>query len=100
MVSCEIWLARRELVAKDTMAFYFDKPPEFRHLAGQSLTMTLIDPPQTGGEGDARTFTIAAAPHEPRLMIATRMRDTAFRRVLMSMPIGAAGPRELPAGHE
>ena len=46
------------------MAFYFAKPTGLRHLAGQSLTMTLIDPPQTGGEGDARTFTIAAEATE------------------------------------
>jgi ferredoxin-NADP reductase len=88
VATCETRLARRELVAEGTMAFSFAKPPGFRHLAGQSPTMTLIDPPQTDAEGDARTFTIAAAPHESDLMIATRMRDTAFKRVLKSMPIG------------
>ena len=69
----ETRLMRREMVAEGTMAFYFSKRPGFRHQAGQSLLMTLINPPETDSEGDARTFTIASAPHEAELMIATRM---------------------------
>ena len=84
----ETRLVRRETVAEGTMAFYFSKPSGFRHQAGQSLLLTLIDPPETDSEGNGRTFTIASAPHEPELMIATRMRDTAFKRVLKSAPIG------------
>lgn len=80
------------------MAFFFSKPPGFRHQAGQSLLLTLVDPPQTDGEGDSRTFTIASAPHEPELMIATRMRDTAFKRVLKTAPIGTAAGIDGPAG--
>jgi len=98
MATYESRLARRELVAEGTTAFYFDKPRGFRHLAGQSLTMTLINPPQTDGEGDRRTFTIASAPHESGLMIATRMRDTAFKRVLKSAPIGTAVKLDGPDG--
>lgn len=84
----EARLVRRETVAEGTMAFYFSKPSGFQHRAGQSLQMTLVDPPETDSEGDGRTFTIASAPHEPELMIATRMRDTAFKRVLKAAPIG------------
>ena len=84
----EARLVRRETVAEGTMAFFFSKPSGFRHQAGQSLVMTLIDPPETDSEGDARTFTIASAPHEAELMIATRMRDTAFKRVLKTAPLG------------
>ena len=88
MAAHEVGLLRRETVAEGTMAFHFAKPAGFRHQAGQSLTMTLIGPPETDSEGDSRTFTIASAPHESGLMIATRMRDTAFKRVLKSAPIG------------
>jgi ferredoxin-NADP reductase len=91
-------LLRREPVAEGTMAFYFAKPPAFNHQAGQSLQMTLVDPPETDGEGNGRTFTIASAPHEPELMIATRMRDTAFKRVLKSAPIGLAVQIDGPNG--
>ena len=88
MATFETQLVRRELVAEGTMAFYFEKPSTFRHQAGQSLTMTLINPPETDEEGDTRTFTVASAPHEPHLMIATRMRDTAFKRVIGSTRLG------------
>lgn len=84
----EARLVRRETVAEGTMAFYFSKPPGFRHQAGQSLLMTLVNPPETDNEGNARTFTIASAPNEAELMIATRMRDTAFKRVLKAAPAG------------
>lgn len=91
-------LARREIVAEGTMAFYFSKPSAFRYQAGQSVLVKLIDPPETDNEGDARTFTIASAPHEPELMIATRMRDTAFKRVLKTAPMGTAVSIDGPNG--
>lgn len=94
----EAQLVRRETVAEGTMAFYFSKPPGFRQEAGQSLLMTLINPPETDSEGNARTFTIASAPHEAELMIATRMRDTAFKRVLKTAPAGTAVKIEGPNG--
>jgi ferredoxin-NADP reductase len=82
----EVRLTRRETVAEGTMAFHFTRPAGFQYRAGQSLTMSLIDPPETDGKGTTRTFTIASAPHEPELMIATRMRDSAFKRVLKAAP--------------
>lgn len=91
-------LVRRESVAEGTMAFYFSKPAGFRHAAGQSLLLTLVDPPETDGEGNSRPFTIASAPHEPELMIATRMRDTAFKRVLRTAPLGATVSLDGPSG--
>src|SRR5215467_4713986 len=86
----EIRLIGRKDVAEGTTAFFFEKPPGFSFKAGQFMRLTLIDPPETDGEGNGRTFTIASAPYEDNLMIATRMRDTAFKRVLKTMPIGTA----------
>jgi ferredoxin-NADP reductase len=94
----EARLTRRETVAEGTMAFYFSRPAGFRHQAGQSVLLKLVDPPETDGEGDARTFTIASAPHEAELMIATRMRDTAFKRVLKTAPMGTAVAIDGPSG--
>lgn len=85
----EARLLRGELIAEGTMAFHFSRPPGFNFQAGQSLAMTLVDPPETDGGGDTRTFTVASAPHELELMVATRIRDTAFKRVLKSAPQGA-----------
>lgn len=89
MPTIQIKLTRREEVAEGTAAFYFEKPEGFQFKAGQFLRFTLIDPPETDAEGDGRSFSIASAPHEEDLMIATRMRDTAFKRVIKSMPPGS-----------
>lgn len=60
------------------------------------MDLTLVDPPETDSEGDTRAFSLASAPFENELIIATRMRDTAFKRVLKSAPVGTqieiAGP--------
>lgn len=91
-------LRSREKVAHGTMAFRFDKPPGWVFKAGQFLDLTLIDPPETDAEGNVRSFSIASGPHEDTLMIATRMRDTAFKRVLKAMEIGTAVKIEGPSG--
>lgn len=77
-----IKLTRSEEVAEGTMAFHFTRPATFDFQAGQTMDITLIDPPETDGEGNVRTFSIASSPFEDQLMIATRMRDTAFKRIL------------------
>ena len=83
-------------VAEGTMSFRFEKPPGWAFKAGQYLDMTLLDPSEVDSEGNARTFSIASAPHEETLMVATRMRDTAFKRVLRTMPLGTAVKIEGP----
>ncbi|HEX2567852.1 MAG TPA: FAD-dependent oxidoreductase [Burkholderiales bacterium] len=94
----EITLLRREEVAAGTSAFYFRKPPGFSFDAGQNALFTLVDPPETDAQGPSRPFTIASAPHEPELMIATRMRDSAFKRVLKSAAPGLKLEMDGPAG--
>jgi len=100
----ETRLVRRETVADGTMAFHFERPAGFAHDAGQNVLMTLIDPPETDSQGPSRSFTIASAPHEPELMIATRMRNSAFKRVLKSEPLGLKvqidGPNGVMVLHE
>ena len=71
-------LKKREEIAEGTMAFYFAKPTGFQFRAGQSIDLTLIRPPETDAEGNTRAFSIASAPFDADLTIATRMRDTAF----------------------
>ncbi|MBO0861560.1 MAG: FAD-dependent oxidoreductase [Chloracidobacterium sp.] len=88
MATHHVRLKSRQEIAEGTMAFHFEKPPGFAFKAGQALAWTLIDPPETDDEGGMRNFSIASAPGEPELMIATRMRDSAFKRVLKTMPLG------------
>jgi ferredoxin-NADP reductase len=91
-------LKDRKEVAEGTMAFRFEKPSAWTFKAGQYLDMTLLDPSETDSEGNVRSFSIASAPHEDTLMVATRMRDTAFKRVLGTMPFGTAVKIEGPSG--
>ena len=92
------FLRHRETVADRTMAFHFGKPANFHFTAGQSLDLTLITPPQTDAEGNTRKFTIASAPQDDDIVIATRLRDTAFKRVLASVPLGTEVQAEGPDG--
>jgi ferredoxin-NADP reductase len=85
-------------VAEGTMAFSFAKPDGFSFKPGQSSDLSLLDPPETDAEGNTRTFSIASAPSENELTIATRMRDTAFKRVLRNMTPGTEIKLEGPMG--
>jgi ferredoxin-NADP reductase len=98
METLQVRLKKRAPIAKGTMAFYFEKPQGFAYTAGQYLNITLIDPPETDREGNIRPFSIASAPFEEDLMIATRMRDTAFKRVLGRMPLGSRVDIKGPLG--
>ena len=91
-------LLSRNEVAEGTMAFRFERPANWPFRAGQYLDMSLFDPPETDSEGNVRSFSIASGPHEESLMVATRMRDTAFKRVLKTMPLGTAVKIEGPSG--
>jgi ferredoxin-NADP reductase len=91
-------LVSRQEVAENTTAFHFERPPNFKFKAGQAVDLTLLDPPETDAEGNTRAFSIASAPHEETIMVATRMRDTAFKRVLKSIPLGAVVKIEGPSG--
>lgn len=93
-----IKLKRREDIAEGTKAFYFSRPPGFEFRAGQAIDLTLIDPPETDAEGNVRTFTIASAPFEDHLMVATRMRNTAFKRVLGKAAEGLELKMDGPSG--
>jgi ferredoxin-NADP reductase len=89
MAIYKIKLKNRRQIAEGTMAFHFEKPEGFAYKAGQFGDFTLIDPSETDAEGNIRGFSLASAPYEDSLMFATRMRDTAFKRVLKTMEPGA-----------
>lgn len=90
-------LAHKEL-AYETMGFIFDKPHNLTFKAGQAADFTLINPPETDAEGNTRTFSLCNPPSAHEIMIATRMRDTAFKRVLKNMHIGTAVEFKGPTG--
>jgi ferredoxin-NADP reductase len=93
-----IKLKGRQEIASGTMAFHFEKPEGFSYTAGQFGDITLANPPETDAEGNTRAFTLASAPYEADLMVATRMRDSAFKRVLKTMALGTEVSLDAPHG--
>lgn len=92
-------LVGRQEVAERTMAFRLEKPSGWAFKAGQSIDLTLLDPPETDAEGNTRALTIASAPSEENLMVATRLRDSAFKRTLQAIPLGTELKIEGPFGN-
>ena len=79
------------------MAFVF-QAPDFSFRAGQYIEVELIAPPYTDEKGNERHFSIASSPNDKGiLMVATRMRPSAFKRGLAEIPLGTEvkikGPR-------
>lgn len=91
-------LQGREAVARQTMAFHFDKPAGFSFKPGQAIDVVLREAPGTDAQSARHTFSIVSAPFENALVVATRMRDTAFKRALGALPIGAGIAIEGPFG--
>jgi ferredoxin-NADP reductase len=81
-------LKAQKTLCAGTTAFYFEKPEEFEFEAGQFFNFTLLSPGETDLEGNTRTLSIASAPHERNVMVAMRLRTTAFKRTLNSLPLG------------
>lgn len=98
MAIYRIKLKDRRQIAEGTMAFHFEKPEGFAYKAGQFADFTLINPAETDAEGNIRGFSLASAPYEDFIMFATRMRDTAFKRVLKTMEPGTEVMLDAPYG--
>ncbi len=91
-------LINKKDIADGTLAFYFNKPAGLEFRAGQFADITLINPSETDSEGDTRSLSIASAPYENELMFATRMRDSAFKRVMRNLPAGSEVKLNAPFG--
>ncbi len=98
MTIYEVRLEQREEIAEGTMAFHFDKPTGFSFKAGQAIEVVLIDPPTTDAQSTRHAFSLVSAPFQDEVVVATRMRDSAFKRALKSLPIGSPAKLEGPFG--
>ena len=96
MTTYEAGLEGREQIAEGTMAFHFEKPAGFSFKPGQAIDVVLPDPAAADAQSVRHAFSIVSAPFEGHLVIASRMRDSAFKRALKSLPVGSraklAGP--------
>jgi ferredoxin-NADP reductase len=101
-------LERKDEVAEGTMAFSLEKPAGFSFAPGQTIDLFVIPPPGPDPDSKMHTFSIASAPSDPHLMVATRMRPSVFKKALGALgpgaalkidgPFGSFGPRSDPGG--
>jgi ferredoxin-NADP reductase len=82
-------LGKIESIADGTWAVEFELNDVAEYRPGQTVDITLPEPPHTDAAGDTRTFSCAGAPGRPRLLIATRSRGSAFKRSLVELPHGS-----------
>ena len=94
----KFFLSDRRNIAEDTLAFWFHPEKPVRFLAGQFGDFTLTKPRYTDAKRNTRAFSFASPPERDDIMIATRMRDSAFKRSLAELPIGAAVEFDGPMG--
>src|SRR6202008_335128 len=85
----KVSLQAHKTLCDGTSAFYFAKPEGFEFKAGQFVNFTLLGPGDTDLAGNTRALSIASAPYERNLMVAMRLRTTAFKRTLNSLPLGS-----------
>ncbi len=88
MTDKRLKLLSNEEIASGTHAFYLERPAGFEYESGQTIDLSLIDQPEMDNEGPVRTFSLVSAPHDPELIFATRIRDTAFKRALRNAEPG------------
>jgi ferredoxin-NADP reductase len=87
-------------VAKRTLMVVFDllgEEVDFR--PGQYFWVTLLDPPYDDEKGPRRHITVVTSPTERGVLgLATRLRDSAFKRSLAELPEGTDVEVEQPKG--
>jgi ferredoxin-NADP reductase len=98
MVAYSSTLLSRTEVAKDTIAFYFQKPRGFQFTAGQYINLTLLGSQPEPSNGLTHTFSVTSSPFSEELAVTTRMRDTVFKRALSALRIGGEVRIEGPMG--
>ena len=98
MTIYESRLERREEIAEGTIAFHFEKPAGFTFKPGQAIDVILVDIPSADAQSARHTFSIVTAPYQGEVVVATRMRDSAYKRAIKSLPIGSPVRLEGPSG--
>lgn len=87
-------------VAKGTLLVVFDlfgRVVEFR--PGQYFWVRLLDPPYDDKKGPRRHISVVTSPNDRGVLgLCTRLRDSAFKRSLVALPLGAEVEVEQPKG--
>jgi ferredoxin-NADP reductase len=88
-------------VAKGTLMVEFDLlGEEVDFTPGQYFWVTLLDPPYDDDKGPRRHITVVTSPNDRGVLgLATRVRDSAFKRSLAELPVGTEVDVEQPKGN-
>src|SRR6266436_4991081 len=93
-------IKEKKQVAKGTLMVVFDllgREVDFK--AGQYFWVTLLDPPYDDEKGPRRHISVVTSPNERGVLgLCTRVRDSAFKRSLEELPVGAEVDVEEPKG--
>jgi ferredoxin-NADP reductase len=94
-------IKQKQEVARGTLLVVFDLDGEevdFR--PGQYFWVTLLDPPYDDEKGPRRHITVVTSPNERGVLgLCTRLRESAFKRSLAELPLGAEVEVEQPKGN-
>jgi ferredoxin-NADP reductase len=87
-------------VARETLLVVFGLlGEEVAFQPGQYFWVTLLDPPFDDEKGPRRHITVVTSPNERGVLgLCTRLRNTAFKRSLAELPVGAEVEVEQPKG--
>jgi len=103
-------LIRQWEAARGTRCFEFEKPRGFTYRAGQAVDVVLdsgnvkkkrFDPssdPRSNLVKMSQTFSLVSAPKEKTLSIATRIRESGFKKKLLALKAGERVKLEGPFG--
>lgn len=99
MARFPVTLRRREEIAEGTwdFVFTFGEHP-FSFLPGQAVDVFQVHPPHPDPRGPGHAFSIAGSAGPDAFQIATRIRDSVWKKNLLEMPIGAKLEVEGPWG--
>jgi ferredoxin-NADP reductase len=85
----QVKLKKRQTLAENTIGFMFEKPAGFAFKAGQFCSIMLPNPENKERKEVIRSLSLASPPYSNELMIVTRMRNSAFKNTLQTLPIGS-----------
>jgi ferredoxin-NADP reductase len=93
-------IKEKEQVAKGTLLVVFDLlGKEVDFTPGQYFFVTLVDPPYEDEKGPRRHISVVTSPNDRGVLgLCTRIRDSAFKRSLVELPVGAEVEVEEPKG--
>lgn len=97
MKTFDTQLTSCEVVAEGTFAFHFKKPDGFSFKPGQAIDL-ILELSGNQGEVARHAFSLVSAPFESDLVIATRMRDSVYKKTLGALSVGATVTIDGPFG--